>query len=147
RPSLVLRARKWGRRHKPVVVALAAGLLSVFVLAVVMAFWHQRRLAETDRTVAAALAQAETLVAEGDKQTRHPERWLATALLAQAALNKAEELMATGVATKELAARVEQVRAAVDMAVTDSRLLVQLDRIRLEQAAVNAKENRFDLAR
>jgi tetratricopeptide (TPR) repeat protein len=146
RPSLVLRARKWARRHKPEVVALAAGLLSAFVLAVVLAFWYQRRLAGTERGVTAALAQAEVLVREGDKQTDHPERWQATAWRALAAQEKAEALLAAGAATEELAARVRQVRQAVDAAVGDSRLLVQLDRIRLEQTAVNVKDNRFDQA-
>jgi tetratricopeptide (TPR) repeat protein len=147
RPSLVLRARKWGRRHKPVVFALAAGLLSVLVLAVVVAFWYQRRLAETERGVTAALTQAEVLLREGDEQMDHPERWQATALRALAALEKAEALLAVGAGTEALADRAHQVRAAVDSAVTDSRLLVELDRIRLEQAAVKIKESRFDRAR
>src|SRR5262249_17919296 len=48
---------------------------------------------------------------------------------------------------EELADRVKQIRAAVDEAVTDSRLLVELDRIRLEQASVKIKAGRFDKAR
>jgi tetratricopeptide (TPR) repeat protein len=56
----------------------------------------------------------------------------------------AEELLASGVATEALAARARQVRVAVDAAVTDSALLVELDRIRLEQAAV--KDEHFDAA-
>jgi tetratricopeptide (TPR) repeat protein len=147
RPSLVLRARKWGRRHKPVVVALAAGLLGVLVLGIVLAFWHQRRLAETERGVTAALAQAEALLEEGDKQVDHPERWQATVRLALAAVVRAEELLAAGASRQTLADRLQQVRAAVAAAVTDSRLLVELDRIRLEQAAVNVKESCFDHAR
>jgi Flp pilus assembly protein TadD len=143
RPSLVLRARKWGRRHKPMVAALAAGLLSVFVLALVMTFRYQRRLAETERGVTAALAQAEVHLEEGDKQMDYPERWQGTARLALAALEKAEELLAAGAGTEELADRVQQVRAAVDAAVTESRLLVQLDRIQLEQNAVNVKKSEF----
>jgi tetratricopeptide (TPR) repeat protein len=145
RPSLVLRVRKWCRRHKPVVAALAAGLLSVMVVAIVVAFGYQRRLAETERGVTAALVQAKTLLAEGDKQLDEPERWQATARLAQSAVEKAEELLVAGAARQELAARVQQVRAAVDVAVTDSRLLIELDRIRLEQATV--KEGRFDATR
>jgi tetratricopeptide (TPR) repeat protein len=147
RPTVVHRACKWSRRHKPVVVALATGFVSVLVLAVVLAFWYQRRLAETDRGVTAALTQAETLLEEADKQTDHPERWLATARLALAAQEKAEELLASGVAREHLAARVQQVRMAVDVAVADSELQVELDRIWLEQAATNVKENYFDEAR
>ena len=65
----------------------------------------------------------------------------------QSAVEKANELLAAGAGTEELADRVQEVRAAVAEAVRDSRLLVELDRIRLEQAAVNGKENHFDRAR
>src|SRR5262249_48493839 len=46
------------------------------------------------------------------------------------------ELLAAGEGTEELARRVQQLREAVDEAVMDSRLLVELDRILLEQSAV-----------
>jgi serine/threonine protein kinase/Tfp pilus assembly protein PilF len=146
RPTLVRRARKWSRRHRPASAGMAIALLAALVVAVVLGFWYQRRLAETDRAVTAALTEAETLLAEGDKQTDQPKRWQATARLAQSAQEKAEGLLAAGVGTERLAARVRQVRAAVDAAVTESRLLVELDRIQLEKTAVNAKENRFDVA-
>jgi serine/threonine protein kinase/Tfp pilus assembly protein PilF len=143
RPTVVQRARKWSRRHKPVAAALAIGLLSVLVLAVALAFWHQRRLAETEREVVPALAQAEVFLDEGNRQTEHPERWQALARLAQGAVEKAEGLLAAGAGRQELADRVQRVRAAVAAAVTDSRLLVDLDRIRLEQAAASVKQNDF----
>jgi tetratricopeptide (TPR) repeat protein len=141
-PTLLQRTAKWARRHKLVAAGLSAALLAAVVLAAGLGIWHQRRLAETERAVTAALTQAETLLAEGDKQADRPERWQATARLAQVALEKAEELLAQGVGTEELAARVRQVRAAVDAGVRDSRLLVEVNRIRLEQAAV--KEEHFD---
>jgi tetratricopeptide (TPR) repeat protein len=147
RPTAVQRARKWSRRHKPVVAALVTGLLSMLVVAVVLAFWRQGRQAETERGVTAALVQAETLLDEGDRQREHPERWQATARLAQGAAEKAAELLAAGTARQGLADRVQRVRTAAAVAVTDSRLLVELDRLRLELAAVvNVKENRFDEA-
>jgi serine/threonine protein kinase/Flp pilus assembly protein TadD len=145
RPSVVQRLRRWSRRHRPMVAGLAAGLLTLLVMGVVLAFGYQRRLAETDRGVTAALTQARTLLVEGDQQTDHPERWQATTRLALASQEKAEELLAAGVRTEELTKRVRQVREAVDVAVSESRLLVELDRIRLEQAAV--KEGNFDLQR
>jgi tetratricopeptide (TPR) repeat protein/serine/threonine protein kinase len=145
RPTVLQRLRRWSRRHRPVVAGLAAGLLTLLVLGVVLAFSYQRRLTETERGVTAALVQAETLLAEGDDQTDRPERWQATARLAQGAVEKAEELLAAGRGTPELTARVRQVRAAVEAAVTDSRLLVELDRIRLEQAA--EKNGRFNTTR
>jgi tetratricopeptide (TPR) repeat protein len=141
RPPLWLRLRKWGRRHRPLVASLAAGMLTLLVVGVVLAFGYQRRLAETERGVTAALVQAETLVDEGDKLIDHPERWQATARLARAALERAEELLATGAATGSLTRRVEKDRAAVEAAVADSALLIELNRIRLERAAF--KEGRF----
>jgi tetratricopeptide (TPR) repeat protein len=146
RPSVVQRLQRWSRRHKPVVTGLAAGLLTLLVVGVVLAFGYQRRLAETDRVVTAALTQADTFLVEGDKQIDHPERWQATAGLALGALEKAEDVLRTGVGTKELAGRVRHVREAVDVAVRESHLLVELNRIRLEEAAV-VKEGHFDEAR
>jgi tetratricopeptide (TPR) repeat protein/serine/threonine protein kinase len=146
-PSLRYRLRKFVRRNKRGLVI--AGLMLFFlVLLGTGAGWVLRdqavRQRETERAGSAALVQAETLLAEGDKQHSHPERWQATARLALAALEKAQELLATGAPTEELAGRVQLVRAAVAAAVTESRLLVELDRIRLKQAAV--KDEKFDLA-
>jgi tetratricopeptide (TPR) repeat protein/serine/threonine protein kinase len=142
-PTLLQRTAKWARRHKLVAAGLAAVLVAAAILAVGAGFWHQRRIAETERAVTVALAQAETLRAEGVKLVDWPERRHAMARTAQVALEKAEELLAQGVGTEELAARVRQVRAAVDAGVRDSRLLVEVDRIRLEQATL--KEERFDI--
>jgi serine/threonine protein kinase/tetratricopeptide (TPR) repeat protein len=147
RPTLAHRLRKWARRHPSLTIGLAAALAAAVVLAVGVGFWHQRRLTETERGVTAALTQAETLVAEGDKQTDQPERWKATARLALAAQERAEALLAAGVGTEESAARVRQTRAAVDAAVIDSELQVELNRIWLEEATVDVKENRFDTSR
>jgi tetratricopeptide (TPR) repeat protein/serine/threonine protein kinase len=149
-PSAWYRFRKFARRNKTR-LGLAACVLAVGIGLAGSAAWLARqkavRQAETERGVTAALAQAATLMAEGDKQIDHPERWQATARLAQSALEKAQELLAAGAGTDELAARVRQLREGVDAAVADSRLLVELDRIRLEQGEVNVKESRFDLAR
>jgi serine/threonine protein kinase/tetratricopeptide (TPR) repeat protein len=136
RPSLVQRARKWCRRHRPVAASLAAALLAAVVLAVALGFWYQRRLAETDREVTAALSQSRTLLDEGDKQIDQPQRWQETVRVAQAKLEQAEKLLAAGVATAELTAQVRQVREAVEAAVADSRLLVEIDRTRLEQVVL-----------
>jgi serine/threonine protein kinase/tetratricopeptide (TPR) repeat protein len=148
-PSGWYRLRKFARRNRAQ-LGLAAGVLAVALGLACSAVWYasQRaaRQADTERVVTAALAKAQTLVSEGDKEIDHPERWLATALLAQSAVENAEEVLAAGVATEALSAQVRQMRAAVDAAVTDSRLLVRLDRVRLEQAAA-IKDNRFDSAR
>jgi tetratricopeptide (TPR) repeat protein len=147
RPTVVQRLRRWSRRHRPVVTALAAFVLTALVLVVGGSWWYQqeqaaRALARSERqremesAVTAALVQAETLLGEADKQIDFPERWQATARLALGALEKAEGLLATGEGTEELADRVRKVRRVVKAAVNESRLLVELDRIRLEQDAV-----------
>jgi serine/threonine protein kinase/Tfp pilus assembly protein PilF len=149
-PSSWYRFRKFARRNK---MSLAAGT-SILVLSLVLAgtalrVGQQRaaRQAQTEQAVMAALGQAQLLLEEGDKQTDHPERWQTTARLAKATLEKAEELLAAGTGTKELAGRVQQVREGVDAAAVDSGLLVRLDHIRLEQASVKIKGGYFDKAR
>jgi serine/threonine protein kinase/tetratricopeptide (TPR) repeat protein len=149
-PSVGYRLGKFARRNKAA-LGMSACVLAVVIALAGSAVWFGRvkatRRTETERGVTVALAHAETLVSEGDKQIDHPERWQATAQLALAAQEKAEELLAAGEGTEEIAGRVRQVRLAVDEAVTDSRLLVELDRIRLEQTAVNSKKRGFDIAR
>ena len=145
RPPLWLRLRKWGRRHRLVVASLASGLLTLLVVAGILGVAYFRQLAETEREVTAALVQVETLLEEGDKQIDHPERWQATVRQAQAAQEKAQALVATGMTTASLTRRVEKGRTAVEAAVTDSSLLVELSRIQLEVGTV--KGDRFDRTR
>jgi serine/threonine protein kinase/tetratricopeptide (TPR) repeat protein len=146
-PSAAYRLRKFARRNKAA-LAIAACVLAVVLGLVASAAWFGRqrafRQAETQRGVTAALAQAETFLQEGEKQMDYPERWQATARLAQSALEKAEELLAAGAGTEELADQVEQVRLVVNAAVRDSRLLVELERIRLEQANFDSRGIWFD---
>jgi serine/threonine protein kinase/Tfp pilus assembly protein PilF len=147
-PSTWYRFCKYARRNRGR-LAIAASMVVVVLGLAGSAAWFARQKAvrqvETQQAVTTALAQAGTLLAEGEKQIDQPERWQATTRLARAALEKAQELLAAGVATPELAANVEEMRAAVEADVTESRLLVELDRIRLEQAAV--KEGHFDETR
>jgi tetratricopeptide (TPR) repeat protein len=147
-PSALYRFRKFARRNQRALVTVSGLALAMLLVMGTLGWVARDRVArqrETERGATAALAQAETLLAEGDKQTDHPERWQATTRLAWSAIEKAEELLAAGVPTKELAGRVRQVRAAVEAAVSEARLLVEVDRIRLEQASV--KEGGFDNAR
>jgi serine/threonine protein kinase/tetratricopeptide (TPR) repeat protein len=142
-PSSWYRFRKFARRNKAR-LAVVALILSFLVILGTAATWYQQdqaargvvraeRQRETERGVTSALVQAETLLAEGDRQIDQPKQWQATVRLAQAAQEKAEELLTAGVGTEQLAAHVRQVRAAVDAAVADSGLQVEVDRIRLEQ--------------
>jgi serine/threonine protein kinase/Flp pilus assembly protein TadD len=141
RAPLSLRLRKWGRRHRPVVASLAAGILTLLGVGVVLAVGYQRRLMQTEQGMTAALVQAETLMEDEDRLIAHPERWQTTSRLAQAALEKAEELLAVGPATESLAKRVEVNRTAVEAALADSGLLIELNRIRLERSTI--KDGRF----
>src|SRR5262249_45763835 len=72
--------------------------------------------------------------------------WRSTVLLAVSAVEHAEELAATGEGTEELAQRVRQARAAVAAAETDSGLLAELERIRLERAGFMFKDGQPDYA-
>ncbi len=139
-PSAWYRFRKFARRHR-MGLGLAACMLALAFGLTGSAVWtaqqRARRLAEMERAVTAALAQAEVLLEEGDKQTENPERWLATVRLAQTALANAEKLLATTTPTQELTEHLQQVRAAVDAALTDSQLVIELDRIRTATAFLN----------
>jgi serine/threonine protein kinase/Flp pilus assembly protein TadD len=157
RPALLQRGRKWTRRHKAAVRAATVLVLTMLLLGGGGAWWHQRALAvvedaravrqaETERAVTAAVTAAWTLLDEGDRQAENPERWQATVGLAQLALERAKEVLATGEATEKLAEQVKQIQAAVAIASADSRVCAQLDRIRLEQAAF-IKEGLYDLRR
>jgi serine/threonine protein kinase/tetratricopeptide (TPR) repeat protein len=147
-PSLWYRLRKFVRRNRATLLPVAL-LLTVVVLGAVAAAWSQLerslRQAETERAVKAALTQVETLLSEGDKQAEQPERWRATARLAQEAVERARGLLAAGGGTSELAAEVDRVRSAAAAAAADSGVLVGVERIRLEKAVV--KDGHFDATR
>jgi tetratricopeptide (TPR) repeat protein len=149
-PSACYRLRKYARRNRARLAVAACGLVVVVVLAGGAGWFVWQKVvqrAETEGRVTTALSQAEAFLQEGDRQTDHPERWQAAARLSREALKKAEELLAADPAMAALADRVQQAREAVGAAESDSRLLVELERIRLEQAAVDVVENRYDWAR
>jgi serine/threonine protein kinase/Flp pilus assembly protein TadD len=151
RPTVGQRMRKWTRRHQPVVRTAAAAVILMAALLAGGALWLVRqqaaRRADTERAVTAALARAETLLDEGDKQTEDATRWRSTVQMAVLAVESAEKWAATGEGTEELAQRVRQARAAVAAAETDSRLLAELERIRLEKAVFVFKAGQPDFAR
>jgi tetratricopeptide (TPR) repeat protein/serine/threonine protein kinase len=149
-PSAAYRFGKFARRHR---TGLAAAGLVLFCLVLLGGGvgWVLRdrgaRRAETEREVTVALAEAEALDAQGWKQIDDPDRWQATVGLARSAVQRAEGLLATGVATGELADRVRATRGTVEEAARASSLRAELDRIRLEQASAvkeSHKESHFD---
>src|SRR5207247_5048377 len=112
-PSAWYRFRKFARRNKRA-LATAGLVLSFLVLLGAGAGWvalgRAARQRETDRGATAALAQAEVFLAEGDKQLDSPTRWQTTVALAAVAVQRAEDLLATGDATENLAIRVRRGR-------------------------------------
>jgi serine/threonine protein kinase/tetratricopeptide (TPR) repeat protein len=143
------RARRWARRHKPVVAGAAALVLTALLLGGGWSWWYKRdqtareaarlqRQAETQRDVTAALARADTFLQEGWKQTDYAERWKATVGLAESAVQNAEGLLAAGEPTQELSDRVRITRTAVDESARDNRLRTELDRIRFDMAREKA---------
>lgn len=155
-PSAWYRFRKFARRNEAKLAAAGLVLFFLVILGVGVVWYQQEQAAravalaarrvETERAVTAALAQALTLLDEGDKQIEEPERWRATMQQAVLTLEKAEELLAAGEGTEELVGRVRQVRSAVDVNVKLSQLFVDLNQVRLEDAA-NSKDGVLDRER
>jgi serine/threonine-protein kinase len=150
-----VKAQEEAKRRR-VQLALAAALLLLLLGGSAAGLAYQRdraaraadraaRQAETERQVTAALQEAATLTEQGWGQMDRPERWQATVALAQQAVQRAQGLLATGVATAELEARVGQTAAAVAEAAHDSQLGAELDRIRLQQATL-FRGGQFDRA-
>jgi cell division protein FtsB len=139
-----------GRNQRTLATALLVGVLLLVAVGAVVGskvLMAQDRLARqraTERGLLEALAQTETYLGEGDKQLENPVRWQMTVALAEGAARRAEELLMTGEASAELAGRWRRVRGALDAARRDSGMLVELDRIHLEKAAV--KDGYFDYA-
>jgi serine/threonine protein kinase len=122
RPGLLLRLRKWSRRHQAVVwsAAIIAMILTAS-LGWIARDWQARRT-EAENRVAQALETADRKLREGNPYD--PE------LIS--AVRQAEAQCIGGVVREELRARVEQVSA-------DLKMLARLDEIRLEQALPDGK--------
>jgi serine/threonine protein kinase/tetratricopeptide (TPR) repeat protein len=147
-PSALYRFRKFTRRNKARLAVVAGLLLIAAVIAgslihqaldsaartAEQALAKAARQTETTRLVTAALAQASTLVAEGDKQISEPVRWAATVAQAVLAVERAEALAEAGDATDELMVRVREVREAVNAARLESRVSVELKHLHSESA-------------
>src|SRR6266536_2407284 len=125
RPSLAQRARKWARRHKPLVRATAALVLAVLLLGGGVLWREQRQRGTVEWAVEASLERAELL--------QQQERWdeaLAVLMVAEG------QLEGRGLGT--LRERVEQLKRDVGM-------LVGLEQAYLQPAAAG-KEAGFDHA-
>jgi serine/threonine-protein kinase len=144
------------RKRRRLAVALAAVVVAALALGGGAAAWYQRDRARRQADAAvrqeraeveatAALHEAEARLQEGrDLRDRDPLGCDAAVRLARAAQVRAETAVANAAVDAALADRVRQARAEVEGDVRDSALRLQLDRIRLDQAA--NKEGHFDEA-
>jgi serine/threonine protein kinase/Flp pilus assembly protein TadD len=116
RPTLVQRARKWARRNRAVVAALAVGLLAAGLLGGGVLWSWQRQQYLTAQAVGEDLREAE----QWQKQERWPE--------ARQALERARGRLAGG-GSASLSERVEARRR-------DVALVTRLEDARLQSSAV-----------
>jgi tetratricopeptide (TPR) repeat protein len=127
RPTLVQRARKWGRRHQAVVWSAAViALILAASLGWITRDWRARRM-DAEGRVVEALAIAEAKLREGNP---YDPQLVSAARTAEAQLT-------SGVVRAELQQQVKQV-------LVDWAMLIRLDEIRLDQAAANP--DGFDFA-
>jgi serine/threonine protein kinase/Flp pilus assembly protein TadD len=138
RPSWREQARKWARRHRPVVWSAAAALFVTLTVVAGSVGWVVRDQAaredEAARDREARRARNEAKVRgalEEGQRLRGQGKWLE----AQAAARRAEELLADGGGSAELRGRAGGLRA-------DLRMVLRLEEIQLLQSGV--KDGRFD---
>jgi len=131
RPTPLQRARKWARRHKPIVWSAIVALLATLAGLAGSAGWVMRdraaRQTQIENAVEIAVQDARQFQMEG----KWPE--------AQTSASRASDLLKDG-QWPGLAERVHALLA-------DCRLVTRLEEIRLLQADVDAKKNRFALDR
>jgi tetratricopeptide (TPR) repeat protein len=139
RPTPVQQARRWAKGHRVVVWSAAVGLFAALGVLAGSAGWVMRdqaaRQAKRAADLQAALDEAQWCQEEG--------QWPR----AEAAARRAEVLLRDGAVDPGLAARVQGLLRGLAEEEADGRMLARLEEIRLLQAEVNAKENRFLLER
>jgi serine/threonine protein kinase/Flp pilus assembly protein TadD len=139
RPSVRTRLVRWARRHRTLVMSAAAALMmGLAVLAGSVGWIVRDRAARQTKKVGdieSALKDAEQFRKEG----KLPK--------AQAEVKRAKDLLDEDVAAPALAERVQSLLRELAEEEADSRLVADLAKLRLRQAAVDVKENSFHLKR
>jgi serine/threonine protein kinase/Flp pilus assembly protein TadD len=137
RPSWLEQARRWARRRRAAVWSAAAALVVTLVVLAGSVGWVVRdraaRQAQAAADLRAALEEAQRSQGEG----KWPQ--------AQAAAKRAEALLRDCEAEPALAGRVRDLVRELDEQEADDRLVAELEAVRLRQAAVVVKEDRFAL--
>jgi serine/threonine protein kinase/Flp pilus assembly protein TadD len=135
RPSRLEQARKWARRHRPVVWSAVVTLLVTLTVVAGSVGWvvgdRATRQARNTSAVQAALEEA---------QRSHREGHWPQAL---AAAQRAAALLPEGAADPALAAQVRDWLRNLAEEDADRRLVARLEGIRLRQAQLNVREERF----
>ncbi|HEY7156911.1 MAG TPA: protein kinase [Gemmataceae bacterium] len=139
RPSVRTRLARWGRCHKTLVVSAAAALVMGLAVLAASIGWVVRdqaaRQVKRVGDIESALKDAERFRKEG----KRPK--------AQAEAKRAEALLDKDVAAPALAERVQSLLRELAEEEADSRLVADLAKLRLRQAAVDVKANSFHLKR
>jgi serine/threonine protein kinase/Flp pilus assembly protein TadD len=135
RPWLVQWSRKWARRHRPAVWSASAALLVTLAVLAGSAGWVVR-----DRAARQAQLTADLQASwEEAQRSRREGRWPQ----AQAAAERAEALLRDGAGEPALSEKVRALLRELAEEEADRRLVDRLEEIRLLQAEVHVKENRF----
>jgi serine/threonine-protein kinase len=138
RPSWLEQARRWARRHQPVVLSAATACLATLAVLAGCSGWVVRDQAaqQAKRTsdLREALDKAQRAKAEG----KWPQ--------AQAAARRAEALLDDGAAEPAVVHRVRALLQELADEDADRQIVVRLEALRLRQAETNIKENRFSVA-
>jgi tetratricopeptide (TPR) repeat protein len=129
RPTLLQRWRRWARRHRAVVWSIVAGKLVTLAVLAGSVGWVAR-----DKEAQQARTAAEVQVALDEAQRLLEER---NGPQAQAAVRRAEALVACGCGREELRWSVRELRAEL-------RMTARLEEIRMLPSRV--KDGRFDSA-
>jgi serine/threonine protein kinase len=125
RPSLLQRARKWGRRHKPLVGALAAVLLAVALLGGAAGLWRVRTRAAAEGSARALLQEAWRL----EQEEKWPE--------ALNAVRHGQGLLAGVGADPGLSQQAEQLGK-------DLNMVARLEEVRLEASGPSDAKGGMD---
>jgi serine/threonine-protein kinase len=133
-PSAWYRFRKFARRNKPVVTIAAVVLVAVLLVAGCVG-WVVRDRAARQAKIATDLQAALEEAQRSQREGNWPQ--------ALAAVKRAEALLQDGAAEPALAERVQGLLRELAEEEADGRLVARLEEIRLLQAGVNVKEDRF----